>query len=112
MKVNIIDNNFFAKDVIASYLIENGGEPILIETGPDTTFNNLEKGLQDHGYAVEDIKNVFVTHIHLDHSGAAWHFANAGAKIYVHPFGAKHLAEPEKLMASAKRIYADQMETL
>ncbi len=112
MKVHILDHNFFEKKVIASYLIEDGGEPVLIETGPDTTFWTLEKKLQDVGYSVEDIKNVFVTHIHLDHSGGAWHFANAGATIHVHPFGAKHLADPEKLIASAARIYGDQMETL
>jgi len=112
MKIHTIDHNFFRKRVIASYLIENGGEPVLIETGPDTTFHNLEKGLNEHGYSVEDIRNVFVTHIHLDHSGAAWHFAEAGAKIFVHPFGAPHLADPAKLIASAKRIYKDQMDTL
>ena len=112
MKIHIIDHNFFTQKVIASYLIENGGEPILIETGPDTTFRKLESGLKDHGYSIEDIKKVFVTHIHLDHSGATWRFAKAGAKIYVHPFGAKHLADPVKLIASARRIYKDQMETL
>ncbi|KAB2825992.1 MAG: MBL fold metallo-hydrolase, partial [Candidatus Dadabacteria bacterium] len=92
--------------------LENGGEPVLIESGPDTTFHTLEKGLNGHGYSVEDIRNVFVTHIHLDHSGAAWRFADAGAKIYVHPFGAQHLADPAKLVASARRIYNEQMETL
>jgi glyoxylase-like metal-dependent hydrolase (beta-lactamase superfamily II) len=112
MKIHTIDHDFFAKRVIASYLIENGGDPILIESGPDTTFHKLEKGLNEHGYSIEDIRNVFVTHIHLDHSGAAWRFADAGAKIYVHPFGAQHLADPAKLVASAKRIYNDQMETL
>ena len=112
MKIHIIDHNFFKKKVIASYLIENGGDVILIETGPDTTFHSLKKSLNELGYAVEDIKNVFVTHIHLDHSGSAWHFADAGAKIYVHPFGAIHLADPAKLVASARRIYKEQMDTL
>ncbi|MFI5322508.1 MAG: MBL fold metallo-hydrolase [Thermodesulfobacteriota bacterium] len=112
MKIHTIDHNFFTQKVIASYLIENGGEPILIETGPDTTFHKLEMSLNGHGYAIEDIRKVFVTHIHLDHSGAAWRFAKAGAKIYVHPFGAEHLADPTKLIASARRIYNDQMETL
>ena len=112
MKIHTVDHNFFRKRVIASYLIENGDEPVLIETGPDTTFHSLEKSLNDLGYAIEDIKNVFVTHIHLDHSGSAWHFADAGARIYVHPFGAKHLADPAKLVASAKRIYKEQMDTL
>jgi glyoxylase-like metal-dependent hydrolase (beta-lactamase superfamily II) len=112
MKIHIIDHNFFKDRVIASYLIENSGEPVLIETGPDTTFHKLEKSINGLGYSIKDIRNVFVTHIHLDHSGAAWRFAEAGAKIHVHPFGATHLADPEKLVASAKRIYNDQMETL
>jgi glyoxylase-like metal-dependent hydrolase (beta-lactamase superfamily II) len=104
MKIHTIDHDFFTQRVIASYLIENGGGPVLIETGPDTTFRKLEKSLNEHGYSIEDI--------HLDHSGSAWRFAEAGAKIYVHPFGAPHLADPVKLVASAKRIYNDQMETL
>ncbi|HVY54649.1 MAG TPA: MBL fold metallo-hydrolase [Thermodesulfobacteriota bacterium] len=112
MKIHTIDHHFFKKKVIASYLIENGGEAVLIETGPDTTFHNLEKSLNDHGYSIEDIRNVFVTHIHLDHSGAAWRFADAGARIHVHPFGARHLADPAKLVASARRIYKEQMDTL
>ncbi len=112
MDVKIIDVNFFAPQVIASYLIETSEGPIIIETGPDTTFNNLEKGLAEHGYKVSDIKNVFVTHIHLDHSGAAWHFAKEGASVYVHPRGAPHLVAPERLMASAAMIYGDQMDEL
>ncbi|MBI2485786.1 MAG: MBL fold metallo-hydrolase [Deltaproteobacteria bacterium] len=112
MKIHVIDHNFFVPKVIASYLIENGSEPILIETGPETTFPKLEKSLNELGYSVEEIRKVFVTHIHLDHSGAAWRFAEAGATIYAHPFGAKHLADPTKLIASARRIYKEQMETL
>jgi glyoxylase-like metal-dependent hydrolase (beta-lactamase superfamily II) len=61
---------------------------------------------------MEDIREVFVTHIHLDHSGAAWRFAKAGATIYVHPFGAKHLTDPTKLIASAQIIYKERMEEL
>lgn len=112
MKVHVIDLNFFRPKVISSYLIENNGEPVLIETGPDTTFGNLEKSLKDLGHSVEDIKNVFVTHIHLDHSGAAWRFAQAGATIYVHPKGAGHLIDPQKLVESARVLFKDQMDEL
>lgn len=110
--MKILDLNFFSPNVIASYLLESGEGPVLIETGPDTTFNTLKSSLKDNGYDVEDVKHVFVTHIHLDHSGAAWHFARNGSTIYVHPRGAKHLINPEKLLASAKMIYKDQMDEL
>lgn len=112
MRIHVIDHDFFMPNVIASYLIETGGEPVLIETGPDTTFPRLEESLKGLGYSVEDIKRVFVTHIHLDHSGAAWRFAKTGATVYVHPVGAKHLVDPTRLLASARMIYKDRMEEL
>ena len=112
MNLKIIDVNFFGPDVIASFLIETSEGPFIIETGPDSTFHNLEKGLSDNGYAISDIKNVFVSHIHLDHSGVAWRFAKEGATVYVHPRGAPHLVEPERLMASATMIYGDKMQEL
>jgi glyoxylase-like metal-dependent hydrolase (beta-lactamase superfamily II) len=55
---------------------------------------------------------VLLTHIHLDHAGAAGWLARQGAQVFVHPVGAPHMLQPEKLLASAKRIYGDRMETL
>ena len=113
MDLKIIDLNFFMTETIASYVIETGEGPILIETGPETVFENLKSGLSDLGYALSDVKHVFVTHIHLDHSGGAWRLAETGSTIYVHPVGAPHLIEPEKLMKSATRIYGeDDMKRL
>lgn len=97
---------------IGAFLLATDDGPILIETGPYSTFAPLAKAIGTHGYQVEDIRHVFLTHIHLDHAGAAWAFAEAGAKIYVHPFGAKHLIAPEKLMESARRIYQEEMDRL
>lgn len=113
MDLKIIDLNFFMTETIASYVIETGEGPILIETGPETVFENLKSGLSDLGYTPSDVKHVFVTHIHLDHSGGAWRLAETGSTIYVHPVGAPHLIEPEKLMKSATRIYGeDNMKRL
>ncbi len=58
------------------------------------------------------MKHVFLSHIHLDHAGAAWRFAELGATIYVHPRGAPHLLDPRKLVESATRIFGDDMERL
>jgi len=98
--------------VIASYLIVGPEGPVLVETGPGSTLETLLAGLNDHGVAPADIRHVFVTHIHLDHAGAAGWWAGQGATVYVHPFGAPHLIDPSKLIASATRIYKDEMETL
>lgn len=112
-RVHIIDLHFQgAAHTIASFLIETDQGPILIETGPESTFDQLTKGIETIGYHPEDIKHVFLTHIHFDHAGAAWKFAEMGATIYVHPKGAKHLASPERLWQSAKQIYGSEMESL
>jgi glyoxylase-like metal-dependent hydrolase (beta-lactamase superfamily II) len=85
---------------------------VLFETGPESRFSVLLDGLNTLGYAASEVKQVFVTHIHLDHAGAAWRFAELGARIYVHPRGAPHLIDPSKLWGSATRIYGDKMEEL
>ncbi len=112
MKITILDLNFFKSNSIASFLIETTDGPILIETGPDTTYKNLTESLKEFGYTPKDVRGVFVSHIHLDHAGAAWHFADQGATVYVHANGARHMADPSKLFASAKQIYKDDMDRL
>lgn len=111
--IHVLDLQFLSYDhAIASFLIPTKEGPVLIETGPYSTYPQLERSIQAAGYAVEDIKHVFLTHIHFDHAGAAWALANKGAKIYVHPFGAPHLASPQKLYESARMIYGDEMDRL
>ncbi|MDX1417266.1 MAG: MBL fold metallo-hydrolase [Candidatus Promineifilaceae bacterium] len=99
-------------ETIASYLVIGPQGPVLVETGPASTLPTLKARLSDHGLQTTDIKHVLVTHIHLDHSGAAGWLAQDGAQIYVHPVGAPHLIDPAKLLHSAGRIYGDQMDIL
>ena len=111
--IETIDLNFLQeKHSIGAFLVRTSLGPILIETGPMTTFQNLETSINELGYTIKDIKHVFLTHIHFDHAGAAWKFAENGACIYVHPIGIPHLQNPEKLWNSAKQIYQDKMEYL
>ena len=97
---------------IAAFLVESSEGPILIETGPYSTFPHLKQGIEEAGYQIEDIQHVLLSHIHLDHAGAAWAFAKNGASIYLHPFGAKNMADPSRLMESARRIYQNMMDKL
>lgn len=97
---------------IASYLIRDGDAVVLIESGPGSTLSALEAGLAKEGLSPRDITHVLLTHIHLDHAGAAGWFSRQGARIFVHPNGAPHMLNPEKLIASATRIYGDKMGTL
>lgn len=111
--IHVLDLDFLDEHfVIASFLIESDDGIILIETGPETTFAHLKSAISKEGFDWKDVKHVLLTHIHFDHAGAAWKFAQNGAKIYVHPIGLPHLHDPEKLWNSAKRIYGDDMERL
>lgn len=108
-----IDLNFQGKtQAIASYLIWDGDAVVLIESGPGSTLSALEAGLADQALSTRDVTHVLLTHIHLDHAGAAGWLSQQGAEIYVHPIGAPHLLNPEKLIASATRIYGDRMNQL
>lgn len=112
-RVVTIDLNFQNKaQAIACYLIQFDSGAILVESGPGSTLPALEAGLANEGLSARDVTHVLLTHIHLDHAGAAGWLANHGAQIYVHPMGAPHLLDPEKLIASAARIYGDRMESL
>ena len=112
-RVITLDLNFQGKaEAIAAYLIPHSTGAVLIESGPGSTLRALEAGLATHGFSVADVTHVLLTHIHLDHAGAAGWLARQGAQIYVHPVGAPHLLHPEKLLASAARIYGNQMQTL
>ena len=98
---------------IASYLLPHEDGAALIETGPASTAPMLQAQLADHGLTPNDISEVLLTHIHLDHAGAAgWLATEHGATVYVHSKGAPHLADPERLLQSAERIYGDDMDRL
>ena len=108
-----LDLNFQGRPhAIASYLIRHADGAVLIESGPGSTLPALQAGLAKEDLSPHDVTHVLLTHIHLDHAGAAGWLAQQGAMIYVHPVGAPHMLHPEKLIASAARIYGDRMQTL
>ncbi|HKH11915.1 MAG TPA: MBL fold metallo-hydrolase [Rubrobacter sp.] len=115
MRVETIDLNFLGTErVIASFLLIGGGSAAIVETGPTTCLEHLEGGLEANGVSPEDVREVFLTHIHLDHAGASGHLAESlpNATFYVHELGYPHLADPSKLVKSATRIYGERMEEL
>jgi glyoxylase-like metal-dependent hydrolase (beta-lactamase superfamily II) len=99
--------------VTAGYLIE-GPSPVLIETGSQSSVPALLASLEDLGVSANDLAGVAVTHIHLDHAGGVGDVASAfpNATVYVHEKGARHLADPERLVNSAATVYGDLLDTL
>jgi glyoxylase-like metal-dependent hydrolase (beta-lactamase superfamily II) len=111
----LIDHEFLGvKGVIGSYLLSDGDDLTLIETGPTPTMDRLLAGIRSVDIDPADIRTVAVTHIHLDHAGATGklleHLPNA--TVYVHTNGAEHLIDPSRLLKSAARIYGDDMDRL
>jgi glyoxylase-like metal-dependent hydrolase (beta-lactamase superfamily II) len=101
------------KRVIASYL-HAGPEPALVDCGPASCLETLRAGLAEHGLEVGDLRHLVLTHIHLDHAGAAGSLAreNPGLVVHVSEIGAPHLVEPERLERSARRLYGEDFDRL
>ena len=97
-------------DLVAAFLVP-GERPAVIETGPATVTQTLVDSLRALG--VDDVAYFVMSHIHLDHAGAAGdileHFPNA--TIVVHEAGARHMADPSRLMASAYRVFGDKLDS-
>ena len=108
----VIDTKMHGGDGITAAFLLRAEQTALIETGPKSSYPVVRAALHDLG--VDHLDWIIVTHIHLDHAGAAGTLAHdfPDAKVAVHTVGAPHLVSPAKLWASAGRIYGDQMDRL
>ncbi len=99
--------------ITADYLIR-GDRPCLVETGTAPSAPVVRDALARLGIGAGDLATVVVTHIHLDHAGGAGDIAAMfpAAQIVVHRLGARHLADPSRLMASARLVYGDALDRL
>ncbi|MDQ4082099.1 MAG: MBL fold metallo-hydrolase [Actinomycetota bacterium] len=99
--------------VIASWLLP-GDEPALVDCGPASCLPALRARLGERGLAVSDLRHLVLTHIHLDHAGAAGSLVRENARLQVHvsEVGAPHLIEPTRLERSARRLYGEDFDRL
>jgi glyoxylase-like metal-dependent hydrolase (beta-lactamase superfamily II) len=99
--------------ITAGYLIR-GDRPCLVETGTAPSAPIVRDALAALGVGPADLATVVVTHIHLDHAGGTGDIAQMfpGAEVVVHELGARHLADPSRLMASARMVYGDELDAL
>ena len=108
----VIDTRMHKKVGITAAYVLRGEQTALLETGPKSSLEHVTAGLAAAG--VDHLDWIIVTHIHLDHAGAAGTLAQSfpDARVGVHEVGAPHLVDPAKLWSSASRIYGDRMEEL
>lgn len=100
--------------VIGSFLLAGDDDLVLIESGPSTTLERLGQAIRAAGYQLADLSRLIVTHIHLDHAGAAGVLLREqpNVRLSVHASGAPYLIDPERLIQSATRIFGDRMDRL
>lgn len=96
-----------------TYVI-NEEELTLVDTGPSPSVKHIKAGLKKLGLSLHQVKYIIVTHVHLDHAGGAGLLLQEcpNAKVVVHPRGARHLADPDRLVAGAKMIYGERFSEL
>jgi glyoxylase-like metal-dependent hydrolase (beta-lactamase superfamily II) len=109
-----IDLHHQAPGIVASYLLETDDGPVLFDCGPTTTIPHLKAGLAERGLDLAEIRHLLLSHIHLDHAGAAGVLVRQSPWLQVHvsDIGAPHLVDPTKLEASARRLYGDAFDAL
>ncbi|HUF48976.1 MAG TPA: MBL fold metallo-hydrolase [Vicinamibacterales bacterium] len=100
--------------LIATGVLKGRQGAALIDPGPATTLPTLTAELTRIGVALGDVRAILLTHIHLDHAGVTGRLADLcpDAEVIVHERGAPHMIDPSKLVASATRLYQDDMARL
>src|SRR6476661_7809766 len=113
--LDYIDLNFLGvPEVIATAVLHGSAGVALIDPGPSTTVEGLKQSLRRKGISLDDVRQILLTHIHLDHAGATGSLVreNPRMDVFVHERGAPHMIEPSKLLASAGRLYGADMNRL
>jgi glyoxylase-like metal-dependent hydrolase (beta-lactamase superfamily II) len=114
-KITTIDTQWTGRTrSVASALLESQGHLSLVDPGPASTFETVREQLRSRGISVGDLGAILLTHIHLDHAGATGSLVreNPGIPVYVHKNGAPHMIDPSKLLASAGRLWGDDLARL
>ena len=114
MSAEPIDLHHQAPRIIGSYLLETEDGPALFDCGPATCVEHLEAGLAERGLELTDVRHLLLSHIHLDHAGAAGVLVreHPGLQVHVSEIGAPHLIDPTNLEASARRLYGESFDAL
>jgi glyoxylase-like metal-dependent hydrolase (beta-lactamase superfamily II) len=108
----LLDLHHFRPHIIGAYLLETDDGPALFDCGPTTCVEWLVGGLAEHGLDLTDVRHLLLSHIHLDHAGAAGVLVRRHPRLQVHvsEVGAPHVVDPSRLEASARRLYGNAFD--
>src|SRR3954453_7415184 len=111
---DLIDLKHQDERVVGVYLLETDDGLALHDCGPSTCIPTLHAALDERGLALQDVRHLLLSHIHLDHAGAAGSLVreHPGLQVHVSEIGAPHVVDPSRLEASARRLYGDAFDPL
>ena len=113
--ITILDTNWVGRPhSVAAALLESDGHRVIIDPGPESTYATLRERLHSRGLSVTQLDAILLTHIHLDHAGASGSLVreNPRLAVYVHTLGAPHMIDPSRLLASAARLWPENLHQL
>ena len=109
-----IDLLHLGERVVGAYLVETDDGIALFDCGPSSCIGALKAGLADHGLQLTDLRHLLLSHVHLDHAGAAGTLVreHPALRVHVSEIGAPHVVDPSRLERSARRLFGDAFDTL
>jgi glyoxylase-like metal-dependent hydrolase (beta-lactamase superfamily II) len=108
--ISLIDAEYLYPGVVAVYLLQQDDQLAIIETGTANSAANILAVIESHGFSAENVSYIIPTHVHLDHAGGAGELMQhcSNAQLVIHPYGARHMIDPSKLIAGTIAVYGKE----
>ena len=108
--ISLIDAEYLYPGVVAVYLLQQDDQLAIIETGTANSATNILAVIEKQGFSPDNVSYVIPTHVHLDHAGGAGELMQhcQNAQLVIHPYGARHMIDPSKLIAGTIAVYGEE----
>ena len=108
--ISLIDAEYLYPGVVAVYLLQQDDQLAIIETGTANSATNILAVIESHGFSTDNVNYIIPTHVHLDHAGGAGELMQhcSNAQLVIHPYGARHMIDPSKLIAGTVAVYGEE----
>lgn len=108
--ISLVDAEYLYPGVVAMYLLQQGEQLAIIETGTANSAANILAVIKSQGFKPDDVSYIMPTHVHLDHAGGAGELMQhcQNAQLVIHPYGARHMIDPSKLIAGTIAVYGEE----
>ncbi len=105
--ISLVESGYMGNDIAAIYILRQGNEVAIIETGTKHSIQNIQSALEQDGLSFADVSYIIPTHVHLDHAAGAGELMTLckNAQLVIHPKGARHMVDPSKLIAGTMTVY-------